>query len=106
MKIYKKLFDLEEIGDCEVFIDVNKAEAYKKQFEKNYNLYKELYERNTDIVADITIIENGVKKKLKYISYKDYYKNYRNDDDFATITCFYEELWFSPNNVWENSEIW
>lgn len=104
MKLYKKLFDVEEINESKVFIDVDEAEAYKKQFEKSYKFYEESFERNTDIVADITIIENGVKKILKYISSKDYYKNYKNDDDFAIITCFYEQLYFPTNNIWEN--IW
>ena len=106
MKLYKKLFDVEEFNESKAFIDTNEAEEYRKQFEKNYKLCVELYERDERIVADLTIIENEIKKKLKHISYKDYLKNYRNDDDFATITCFYEELLFLTNNVWESNKIW
>ena len=107
MKLYKKLFDIEEFGESKAFIDINEAEELQKQFEKNYNLCIELYEHNERIVADLIVIENDdIKKKLNHISYKDYLKNYKNDDDFATVTCFYEELQLSINNIWENSEIW
>jgi hypothetical protein len=106
MKLYKKLFDIEEFCESKAFIDEDEAEELKKQFEKNYNLYIELYEYDESIVADLIVIENDIKKKLNHISYKNYLKNYKNDDDFATVTCFYEELWFSLNNIWENNEIW
>jgi hypothetical protein len=106
MKLYKKLFDIEEFGESKAFIDVDEAEELQKQSEKNYNLCIELYEHDERIVADLIVIENDIKKKLNHISYKDYLKNYKNDDDFAVVTCFYEELWFSSNNIWENNEIW
>lgn len=102
MKLYKKLFDVDEINGDKIF-DTLEAEYAAEQFRKNYNLYKEQYERNTDIVADFIVYENGVKKKLECISYKDYHKNCKNYDD-SIVICFYEQLYFPTNNIWEN--IW
>lgn len=107
MKLYKKLFDIEEINRNMSGSSVNAARIITKQLKENWNLYKELYEYDTDIVADLLVRElNGDLTELKRISYKDFRKIYKNYDDYVTATCFYKELYFSANNVWENNKIW
>lgn len=104
MKLYKKLIDFEEIIGNGVFTDIRQAEILQKQFTESWNQYKELWEQRPSIVADLTITANGVKKKLKRISFKDYCSHY----SYATATaeCFYQELSFPTNNIWENNRIW
>lgn len=102
MKLYKKLLDVEKFNEKISGSDNHQAQIITKQFKENWNLYKELYEYNTNIVADLFIREeNGELKELKQISYKDFRKNY---DNYAAATCFYEELNFLTNNIWES--IW
>lgn len=101
MKLYKKIFDFEEaIGNNKVFTDIRQAEELQKLLTKSWNQYKELWEQHPSITADLIISENGIKKKLKFISYEDY----RNHYSYATATaeCFYQELSFLTNNIWEN----
>lgn len=103
MKLYKKIFDVEEIiGNNRIFTDANKALVLQKQLIKSLNQYKELWEQNTSMVADLAISQNGITKKLKFISYKDYCSHYIT----AVVSCFYEELDFLANNIWENNKIW
>ena len=103
MKLYKKIFDAEEtIERSRTFTDANKALLLQKQLIKSWNQYKELWEQNTSMVADLTISENGITKKLKFISYKDYCNHYIT----AVASCFYQELDFLTNNIWENNKIW
>lgn len=103
MKLYKKIFDVEEIIERNrIFTDANKALMLQKQLIKSLNQYKKLWEQNTSIVADLTISQNGITKKLKFISYKDYCNHYIS----AVTSCFYEELDFLTNNIWENNKIW
>lgn len=104
MKLYKKIFDLEEAIGNGIFIDIHQAEKLQTQLTNSWNQCKELWEQLPSIVTDIVISENGVKKKLKFISYKDYCNI--NPRVAGTASCFYQELSFLTNNIWENSKIW
>lgn len=106
MKLYKKIFDFKEAIGNGIFTDIHQAEKLQTQLTNSWNQCKELWEQLPSITADLIVSENGIKKKLKFISYKDYCNLYSNSVFAATASCFYQELNFLTNNIWENSKIW
>ena len=106
MKLYKKIFDFEEAIGNGFFTDIRQAEKLQTQLTNSWNQCKELWMQLPSITADLIVSENGIKKILKFISFKDYRNRYNNSNFAATASCFYQELSFSTNNIWENSKIW
>ncbi len=106
MKLYKKLYDIEEAIGKGIFTDVKQAEILQKQLQKSWNEYKELWEQHPSIVADLTLVKYGIKKKVYHVSYQAFRNVFIDESCIAAVTCFYQEISFQTNNVWENNRIW